>query len=236
MAKYTQEFIDAALELSDNEHSKLSERERELFGLSSSRVRALLNNLCTKQDINYLEIGVYRGATLLSALYGNPSVKAVGIDHFKYDEREAKRWAVEGTIWENVKSQLEANIVRYKDPNMQVSTDNITIIADDFKQVAWDKQAKFDVCFFDVTPVTKADYEFFFSTVLPTIKTSGIVIFSNYSNETTSKALNEVIEAYTGPYSIDWKRQRISSGLSDATKYYSGLLILGISKKIKTLG
>ena len=104
--KLTEAFISAALELADNGLSKISERERELFGLSSTRLRSLLNNLCSKENTNYLELGVYKGATIISALYGNPTLKAVGVDNYKYDEREPKKWADEGTIWENIKSKL----------------------------------------------------------------------------------------------------------------------------------
>ena len=42
------------------------------------------------------------------------STKVVGVDHFKYDEREANKWAPEGFIWDNMKSQLESNLNMYK--------------------------------------------------------------------------------------------------------------------------
>ena len=228
MIKISEAFIDAVLELSDNEHSKLSERERELFGLSSTRLRAFLNNLCSKENTKYVEIGTYRGATLLSAVYGNKA-KAIGVEHFKYDEREPLRKAPEGTIWENMRSHLYANIERYKDPDVPVNTDAITIVESDFKQVDWSKIPKFDVCFFDITPVNKHDYESFFNLVWPRISAGGVAVFSNYSNDHSSKLLDEVIEE--SGVKVAWKRKRISSGLSDATKYYSGILILGVDVK-----
>ena len=39
MGKLNHEWVKASLEMADNERSKLSERERELHGLSSIRLR-----------------------------------------------------------------------------------------------------------------------------------------------------------------------------------------------------
>ena len=65
MATLNKSWVDASLEQADNERSKISEREKELFGLSSIRLKSLVNNLCASGKINYLELGVYKGATLI---------------------------------------------------------------------------------------------------------------------------------------------------------------------------
>lgn len=232
MNKYTEAFIDAALELSDSGISKISEREREIFGLSSVRLRNLLNNLCSKADTNYLELGVYKGATLLSALFGNPGAKAIGVENYRYDEREPKKWAPNDTIWENIKSQLHDNISRYTDPNMSVNIKNITLIEDSFEKVDWTTQPKSDICFFDINPVTSQQYDTFFTEVLKGLKTESLIIFSNYSNEKNANELEAVLQKHSDKLTVNWKRKRISSGLSDSTQYYSGILILGIKKTI----
>lgn len=232
MVKITKEFVEAALSLSDNGQSKLSERERELFGLSSTRLRSFINNICSKENTSYLEIGVYRGATLLSAMYGNPTCTAVGIENFLYDEREPKKQAPENHIWDNMKSQLESNIERYKDPNMSVNTDNITIIQSNFEDVDWSTQPKFDVCFFDITPVSATKYDTFFDKVLGNINSDGMLIFSHYSNQLHSKEIDAAIVKHSDKFEVTWKEQRISGGLSDATQYYSGILLVGIKKKV----
>lgn len=230
--KLTEAFIGAALELADNGISKLSEREREIYGLSSTRLRSLLNNLCSKEGTSYLELGVYKGATIISAMYGNPKLKAVGVDNYKYDEREPKKWAAEGTIWENIKSQLHDNLSRYKDPDMAVNTDSLTIIEDSFENVDWSKQGKFDLCFYDINPTTDADYDNFFTKVLPAMKTESVVIFSNYSNDKTANALKAALDKHSHMFEVQWKKQRISSGLSDATQYFSGILIAGLKRNL----
>jgi hypothetical protein len=232
MNKYTEAFIDAALELSDSGLSKISEREREIFGLSSTRLRNLLNNLCSKPNTSYLELGVYKGATLVSALFGNAEVKAIGVENYKYDEREPKKWAPNNTIWENVKSQLHDNLSRYNDPDMSVNTTNITLLEDSFENINWAAQPKSDICFFDINPVTSAQYDIFFTEVLKSLKTESLLIFTNYSNDKNASELEAALVKHSDKLSISWKRKRISSGLSDATQYYSGILILGIKKAI----
>lgn len=231
MSKITMALARASLELSDNERSKLSERERDIFGLTSLKVKALLNNLCSKDNTNYLEIGVYKGSTLISALAGNKKTKAYGVENFSYDDREPKKRAPDGEIWENMKSQLYSNIERYKDPDSGVNIDNIEIIEQDFKQVDWSSLPKFDLCFFDISPVTEEDYDAFFERTLEAMLPQSVVIFTNYSNDLHCTQLTDALNRHSDKFDVQWKEQRISSGLSDATYYYSGICMIGIKKK-----
>jgi|GEM_PF-1324102 len=68
---------DARREQSKLPHSVIS----SLDGLSSRKVWHLLNNLAA-QSKNYLEVGLYKGSTLISALHGNDHLKAFGVDNF----------------------------------------------------------------------------------------------------------------------------------------------------------
>lgn len=72
-----QECIDKA----EKGESKLTKAYiNKLDGLSSPKVWHLLNNLCSISD-SYLEVGCFKGSTLLAALYKNP-VYAFAIDNF----------------------------------------------------------------------------------------------------------------------------------------------------------
>jgi type IV secretory pathway TrbF-like protein len=64
------------------------------------------------------------------------------------------------------------------------------------------------------------------------MKTESVIIFSNYSNEQNSTDLQKALEKYKALFDIQWKKQRISSGLSDATQYFSGILIVGIKRNL----
>ena len=64
--------------------SNLSKDIFYLDGMSSPKVRAFLNNLCEREGTRYLEIGSWKGSTLISALYANEQMVnlAIGIDRF----------------------------------------------------------------------------------------------------------------------------------------------------------
>lgn len=169
MNKLSHDFIRVALKKADGENSKLTDFERNyLFGLSSIKLRCLLNNLCAKGNINYLELGAYRGATLISAMFENKDVTAVAVENFKYDPREPKKLAPDvielnddgseksrtPSIWDNMKSGLEDVINKYT-TRKEVNGDNLTIIQADFQDVDWSEQPKFDLVFFDIDRVTE---------------------------------------------------------------------------------
>jgi len=73
--------IQTAIDSANFGKSKLTaEVIHKLDGLSSPKVWHLLNNLVA-QSKAYLEVGCFKGSTLLAALYNNP-VYAVAIDNF----------------------------------------------------------------------------------------------------------------------------------------------------------
>jgi len=57
--------------------SKLPPEVMDIVGMSSPKVRHLLNNLCNRPGTRYLEIGTHFGSTLISAIHGN----AASLDH-----------------------------------------------------------------------------------------------------------------------------------------------------------
>ena len=58
--------------------------ENRLHGFSGYNFRHLMNNLCSFPNANYLEVGVFRGSTLVSAVYGNESTlgQVHAVDNF----------------------------------------------------------------------------------------------------------------------------------------------------------
>lgn len=62
--------------------SKLNGEILALEGMSSNKVRHFLNNICSLQNGRYLEIGVWKGSTFVSALYKNNLVDAIAIDNW----------------------------------------------------------------------------------------------------------------------------------------------------------
>lgn len=64
--------------------SSLSREVLSLEGMSSPKVRHLLNNLCSLPGTNYLEIGTWKGSTWVAALYNNSLAisSAIAIDNW----------------------------------------------------------------------------------------------------------------------------------------------------------
>jgi len=231
--KIDKDFCLEALHMADNERGKPTERERNrLFGLSTVRQRCLLNNLCSKPNTKFLEIGLYKGSTFISALFDNPTTKGVGVEHYLYDDRESPKWAPEGFIWDNMKSHLEANMNIYRNEKERLNTDNIEIIESAFEDVDWSKQPKFDVVHFDVMPIDEKTYDDFFNLVVPSLATDSVVVFTQQSNQTYAKLLNEAILKHSDKVTEVFKEYRVSNSMSDSFHYYSGILMIGFKKKI----
>jgi len=228
MPKLSEEFVGACLKMSDGERSKLTDSERELYGQSSIKLKTFLNNVCSKDNTRYLELGVYRGSTIISAMYGNKTLQAVGIENFKYDKKETQYFMEEG--WPNMKSQMYDVFQKYQFVD-DVNTDNLKIIESDFQDVSWSSQAKFDVIFMDIDPITPEIYDSFFKKVFNAFSRHCVVIFSNYSSEEVAPLLEEKVEQYSDRVVTEFKFQRISSGNADSFGYFSGLAIYGFRKK-----
>jgi hypothetical protein len=76
--------VKASIGNAYNHTSKLIPNVLSLEGMSSSKVRHLLNNLCTLPGAGYLEIGAGPGSTFIAALYKNTNIlfEAIAIDNW----------------------------------------------------------------------------------------------------------------------------------------------------------
>lgn len=73
-----------SIEQAENGISKLTPALLDVPGMTSPRVKNLLNNLCTLDQATYFEIGVWKGATFTAALFGNKTSlkQAVAMDNW----------------------------------------------------------------------------------------------------------------------------------------------------------
>lgn len=76
------DHVRASIAAAERRESNLPDAVLEIDGMSSPKVRHFLNNLCSFPTCRYLEIGSWKGSTLVSALYGNSVEHAVAIDNF----------------------------------------------------------------------------------------------------------------------------------------------------------
>jgi len=73
--------VESAIEKAYFGITKLTEKQLALEGMSSNKNRIFLNEIIFP-DTRYLEIGVWKGSTFVSAMYRNNPKMAIAIDNF----------------------------------------------------------------------------------------------------------------------------------------------------------
>lgn len=128
----TKEHIQQSIDNALIGKSNLTDSELSIRGFSTATMRHLFNNLCSIKKGNYLEIGLYCGATFCSSF--NKDTISVGIENFSQD------FGIN-----TVELELKGNMSKFL-PNAKA----VKIIdADCFSENAVDHKHKFDIYFFD---------------------------------------------------------------------------------------
>ncbi len=109
MNKSIIDHVDLSIELAKREVSKLPSEVLNIKGMSTPKVRHLLNNLC-ELFTSYLEVGTWMGSTLVSAAWGN-KLETFGIDNFSEIH--------DGRVQDEVRNQLLNNLklTQYNPPH-----------------------------------------------------------------------------------------------------------------------
>jgi len=76
------QHVERSIELGDQMQSKLDRAAFQARGFTSPKVRHLLNNLGSLDSLDYLEVGVHRGATFVAANYKNRLASATAVDNW----------------------------------------------------------------------------------------------------------------------------------------------------------
>jgi hypothetical protein len=71
-----------SLSLAYINRSKLTQEILALEGFSGTKTRHLYNSICSAPWAKYLEVGVWKGSTFVSALYNNTHCNATAIDNW----------------------------------------------------------------------------------------------------------------------------------------------------------
>lgn len=121
-------LIDKSFEKAANANSKLPEDILDMDGMSGTLTRHLYNNLCEIPDLRYLEIGVWKGSSTCSAMYGNKGT-VVAIDN----------WSEFG----GPKEEFMKNFLKYKGEN------NATFIESDCFSADISELPKFNIYMYD---------------------------------------------------------------------------------------
>ncbi len=143
------------------ERSSLPEGVFKVKGFSGRKFRMFLNNLMARTaDPRYLEIGLFRGASMCSAMAGN-TLTAVGVDNWtEYGVRSDEFWAAYDD---------------YKHGGARV-----TIVEQDFRAVRYADFGPFNILFYD-GPHTEKDQYDGISIPMPAMTSPAIVIVDDWN-------------------------------------------------------
>ena len=179
------DFIEHAkkcIERADNNESKLTQEILDYNGMSGSKGRHLLNNLCNMEECRYLEIGMFQGSTFFSAIYNN-SINAVGIDN----------WS-EFQHYKDSKQLLYTNLEKYRGDN------NVTIIDDNcWKSANREELHDINVYFYDGGHSEQDQYKAI-KDFYPKLADTSIILIDDYTQikgrtavvKGTNRALQEL--------------------------------------------
>ena len=110
MSKRQQELIDhiedSILKAEANESKLPRSVSHDIHGMSSYKTRAFMNNLVNIPGGKYLEIGSWKGSTLISACYDNDLKEAISIENWSQPHGDENK-DFKGSFFDNMLEHAE---------------------------------------------------------------------------------------------------------------------------------
>lgn len=192
--------VEAAIQYADLGQSRLSQKALSVDGMSSPKVRHLLNNLSPR---NYLEIGSWKGSTAVAATEGN-LVRATCIDNW--------------TGFGGPRDEFIKN----------TSSLPITLIDADASSISIDKIPEgVDVFFYDGDHSVDATKKTI-ARMMPRMKSEAVVIVDDTNYSGVANAGREGVKA--GGFEIlkEWNLPASKNG--DLDQWWNGLLVMVVKR------
>lgn len=203
------EHVKQSIANAQLEKSQLNLEILALQGMSSNKIRHFLNNICSIPDGKYLEIGIWKGATFISALYQNQLSTAIAIDNW--------------TEFSGTKKEFEQNIIKFL-PTTSYQLFESDCFKFDIKNIS----KKINIYFYDAAH-TRKDQRLAFTHYNEIFEDTFIAIVDNYNwiqvQEGTQTAFKEL------NYTILFEQFLKAEKRADASGWWTGLYVAVISKK-----
>lgn len=201
--------LDEVVAYATSKQTKLNDKTFNLEGMSSRNVRNLLNK-CVEvvENVNYLEVGVWKGSTLYSALYGNNPSYALAIDNFcLFGGRSVKKY-------------FEQNLADVGVPFDFIDQDCFEV---DLSKI----NHKFNVYFYDGEHYEK-DQEMALTYYYDVLDDTFLYICDDYNEPHVQNGTNKAIEK-TGLKILD-QRKLLSKHNGDTSSWWNGILLAILQK------
>lgn len=130
----------------NQQRSRVAPAILQLDGMSSPKVRHLINNLCGLPDCSYLEVGSWKGSTLCSALSGNSLARACAVENF------AEFVDPQHCAGKSIQDQLNENIATHK------GASEVQLVEGDFFTVKLPPGRPFNVYLYDGVHTPESQY------------------------------------------------------------------------------
>lgn len=205
---YLIEHVIKSIENAELGTSNLTPEILNLEGMSSNKVRHFLNNICSLENGNYLEIGVWKGSTFISALYQNNLKYAVAIDNW--------------SLFTGPKQIFKNNVARFLQDGAYTFYE-----ADSFKFDLKNIANKINIYFYDGGHTT-SEQKLAFTYYNDIFADTFIAIVDDYNwsevQDGTQQAFQEL------GYNVLFEQYLPSSHNGDTTSWWNGIYVAVVSK------
>jgi hypothetical protein len=214
-------YVNLVLNAIDNSATKSSNFNEESFdidGLSSHRVRHLLNSICSSEGIKYLEIGSYLGSTFCAAIQNN-TLDAYAVD--TWETAELQPYENERTIESASIEKFKDNAKLYKGHSKVrlINTDCVNLVPEDF-------HSKVNFVFYDGNHEYLAQLNAL-EVIKNLVENTFILILDDANFEGVVESADEFVRRNN--YEILFERKLLNQIESDRM-WWNGLYILILSK------
>jgi hypothetical protein len=210
--------IQTAIDEASNHRSHLIDPIHKLDSMASAKVRHLLNNLTgCLNEVNYLEVGTYRGASLVSAMYGRENV--------------SKAYVIDNWIWPKTHQQ-QTRKAFHKNVKTFIPSIDLTLIEEDCTTVDLDLlKHKMNYVFYDADHQYEGQYASLVH-LAPVFANVFILVVDDWAQLSVRRGVQDALRDTHIKVNQQWVLPGAPDGEGDKKLWWHGLFV-ALATKIK---
>lgn len=223
--------VKDSFRLAELDRSNLREFDRDLYGASGRKIKHCINNICAvKDNLTYLELGVYRGSTLIAANFRN-NITTYAVDDYTIDQKEANPYKESG--WTNPRQAVVDLVERYRNSEKLQNIINL-IDSEATKTNLKSIPKKVDLVHYDLEE-HHANLESVLRYFIPVFDKHFILMVSNWNSQGVRTAFKRF--SNTPGIEVELLEEKVSHTTGDSLNWYNGfsvsLVTIGSMKEEK---